>query len=71
MIKVSVDVGSAGLRLVVLAESIRRALLLVEDRYPGAEASVVFPLDPDEFFVGRPATAAGIEELGIPEKIAV
>ncbi|MDQ4128433.1 MAG: hypothetical protein M3151_10875 [Actinomycetota bacterium] len=69
MVKVSVEVGSGGFRLAVAAETISRALRLVEDRYPGAEIRIIFPLDPDEFFA-RPATAAGIERT-LPEKIAV
>jgi len=70
MVKVSVDIGSAGFRLVVVADSISRALSLVEDRYPGVEARVVFPLDPDAFFAAGSLTAAGIER-SIPESIAV
>ncbi len=70
MVKVSVDVGAVSFRVVVVAESISLALRLVEDRYPGAEARVVFPLDPEAFFAVGPAAAAGIER-GIPGKIAV
>ncbi len=66
MVKVSVE--AAGLRLVVLAESIGRARALVEDLYPGAQARVVFPLDPERFFAG-PGAEAGIERA-IPGKIA-
>ncbi len=68
MVKVSVDVGGAGMRLVVLAESIGRAQRLVEDLYPGAQARVVFPLDPEGFFAD-PAAKAGIEHA-ILDKIA-
>ncbi len=70
MVKVSVDVGAASFRVVVVAESISRALRLVQDRYPGAETRVVFPLDPDSFFAAGPDAAAGIER-GLPERIAV
>ncbi len=70
MIRVSVDVGSAGLSLAVVAESIGRALRLVEDRYPGADLKVVFPLDPDGFFAVGPTEEARIES-GFPEKVAV
>ncbi len=66
MVKVSVD--AAGLRLVVLAESIGRARALVEDLYPGAQARVVFPLDPEGFFAG-PGAGAGVERA-IPDNVA-
>ena len=57
MVKVSIEVGDAGFRAVVIAESIRRASGIVEDRYPGA----VSPLDPDTFFVSEPSAIARIE----------
>ena len=60
MVKVSVAVGIACFETVV-AESIRRALEIAEDRYPGAGARVVFPLDPDAFFAVDPARTASIE----------
>ena len=68
MVKVSVEVGVAGFQVVV-AESIRRALEIAEDRYPGAGARVVFPLDPDAFFAVDPARTSSIE-LDAPETIA-
>ena len=70
MVKVSVDVEASSFRVVVVAESIGLALRLVENCYPGAEARVVFPLDPDAFCAVEPVGAAGIER-SIPEKIAV
>jgi hypothetical protein len=54
MIKVciQVDRGSASPTICsVRAESIQRALEVAEERNPGCALNVVFPLDPDAFFV--------------------
>ncbi len=64
MIKVSVEVGSDSARLTVTvrAESIRQALEIVEDRYPGDDVRLVHPIDLEAFFVKDPAVAAGTTE---------
>jgi len=56
MIRVSVEVreGPAPLRVEVRAESISHAVGSIEERHPGREVQVVFPIDPEEFFVGGP-----------------
>ena len=53
MVKVSIEVrrGSARFRVAVRAESIRRAVNLVEKRFPDRDVMVRFPIDPEEFFV--------------------
>ena len=53
MIRVSVEVreGPAPLRVEVHAESISQAVSSIEERHPGREVQVVFPIDPEEFFV--------------------
>ena len=53
MIKVSVQVtrGAARYRVAVQAESIERALEIVERQNPGCEAKVAFPIDPEAFSV--------------------
>ena len=53
MIRVSVDVcsGEARFRAAVWAKSIEHALSLVRARYPGGEATVIFPIEPEAFFV--------------------
>ena len=56
MIRVSIDVDAGRFRLSVRAESIRRALEVAGRRHPGCALEVVFPLDPDTFFV-RDASA--------------
>lgn len=71
MVKVSVGVrgGTARFRVAVQAESIRRALSPVGGRYPGSDLWVVFPIDPERFFVEvRSAGRAGL--TGSPERVA-
>jgi len=68
MVKVSVEVrkGTARFRVGVQAESIRRALRMVGGRYPHGEVRLVFPIEPEGFFVREPTAVAemiGIEEI--------
>jgi hypothetical protein len=53
MIRVCVDVHeeAAPLRVEVRAESISQAVGSIEERHPGRTVQVVFPIDPEEFFV--------------------
>jgi hypothetical protein len=53
MIRISVRVsdGSARFGVAVQAESIERALEIVARQNPGKECEVVFPIDPETFFV--------------------
>ena len=69
MIKVSVEVhkGETPVRTVVRAESITRAISAIERRHPGRKVRVVFPIDPEEFFVEGPREAgAGRNESRRP-----
>ena len=61
MIKVSVEVGrgAARYRIAVQAESIERALEIVERQNPGCEAKVAFPIEPEAFFVWDTAATTG------------
>jgi hypothetical protein len=68
MVRVSVEVrkGTARFRVGVQAESIRRALGMVGGRYPHGEVRLVFPIEPEGFFVREPTAVAemiGIEEI--------
>ena len=58
MIRISVVLtrGPARYRVAVKAQSIRRALEIVEGNYPGRQARVAFPIDPGASFV-RDASA--------------
>ena len=53
MIRVFVEVHeeAAPLRMIVRAESISQAVRTIEEVYPGRTVQVVFPIDPEEFFV--------------------
>ena len=53
MIRVSVEVcsGAGRFRAAVWAQSIEHALSLVKARYPSGEARVIFPIEPESFFV--------------------
>ena len=69
MIKVSVEVreGDGPFRVAVLAESIIRAIGIIQGRHPGRDVRVVFPIDPEGFFAGDPAkTGVGQDECSQP-----
>ena len=72
MVKVSIEVRNrtAHFEVAVRAESIQRALSLVEKRYPDSDdIGVRFPTDPEGFSVeGPPARRAGQTEP--PERMA-
>ena len=54
MVRISVEVsnGASRFRVSVQAESIRRALEIVQGQNPGRDVGVVFPIDPEMFFAG-------------------
>ena len=60
MIRISVEVsrGAARFGVEVQAESIKRALEIVESQNPSCAAKVVFPIEPEEFFVGDATATA-------------
>jgi len=53
MIKISIEVRSSAARfnVALLAESIEGALEMAKRYYPGKVCKVVFPIDPEVFFV--------------------
>ena len=57
MIRVSMEVreGTAHSRATVQAESICEAVNITRRRYPGRDVRVMFPIDPEDFFIQRPA----------------
>ena len=61
MVRITVEVGEGATRykVAVQAESIRRALEIVEGLNPGRNSRLSFPIDPEAFFVRDPAAAAG------------
>jgi hypothetical protein len=60
MIRISVQVSSAAARfkVVVEAESIERALEIVARQNYSKECEVMFPIDPETFFVEDPVATA-------------
>jgi hypothetical protein len=68
MVRVCIEVecgGSDTTTLAVKAENILRALEIAEEQNPGCALNVVFPLDPDTFFVrdGSERVEAGGSEI--------
>jgi hypothetical protein len=57
MIRVSMEVreGTALSRATVQAESIREAVSITRERYPGRDVRVMFPIEAEEFFIVGPA----------------
>jgi hypothetical protein len=57
MIKVSMEVceGAALSTAIVQAESIREAVSITRERYPGRDVRVIFPIDAKDFFIESPA----------------
>jgi hypothetical protein len=74
MIRVSVEVSSgevARFRVEVEAPSIERAVRLATVRYPGCAIRVLFPIDPQAFFLPGEPDEPSLAEGKIPiEKIA-
>jgi hypothetical protein len=57
MIRVSMEVReeSSLSRAMVQAESIREAVNITRRRYPSRDVRVMFPIDPETFFIDDPA----------------
>ena len=62
MIRISVVLtrGAAHYRVAVQAQSIGRALEIVEGQNPGCQAKVTFPTDPETYFVRDAAAIDGL-----------
>jgi hypothetical protein len=72
MIRVSIEVRDGWDRseLLVRAESIRQAVSIVEFLYPGLEARVVFPIEPETFFISDDGVVEGLVGTEIPQSVA-
>ena len=70
MVKVSIEVrkGASCLVVAVQAESIRRAVSLLEAGYTGADLRLKCPIEPECFFVNDAAARAGIVEIKQPSE---
>jgi hypothetical protein len=53
----------------VRAHSIQRAISLVRDSYPGAEAGLVLPVEPESFFSGDDFDGAQQDTFQRPERL--
>ena len=53
---------AASYRMEVHAESRTRAVNTIERRHPGRTVRVVFPIDPEEFFVEGPQEIAAVQD---------
>jgi hypothetical protein len=65
MIRVSMEVGEGATlsRATVQAESIREAVSITRGRYPGRDVRVMFPIDPEDFFIEDPTEGNGWAKL--------
>lgn len=65
MIKTLIEVGDSAARslVAVRAESIRQAMEFAKIRYPGSDARVIFPLDPETFFVKEAGNGVDLVEV--------
>jgi hypothetical protein len=70
MVKVSIEVrsGATRFRVAVQAQSIQRAVSLVGGSYPASDLRVIFPIDPDGFFVEDVLAKEGLIEVGNPQE---
>ena len=64
MIRVFVEVHeeAASRRVQVRAESISQAVRTIEDVHPGRTVQVVFPIDPEEFFLEDSQDAGAVHD---------
>jgi hypothetical protein len=64
MLEVAIEVqsGTARFGVAVQAQSIQRALGLIEARFPGSTCRVKFPIEAEGFFVEAAGARAGIVE---------
>jgi len=76
MIRVSMEVreGAALSRATVQAGSIHEAVSITRGRYPGRDVRLMFPIDPESFFIEGPASpepdgsngGARLSAVGVP-----
>jgi hypothetical protein len=69
MIRVSIEVrsGAVRFRVGIQAFNIRRAVSLVEGLYSASDVRVIFPIDPEGFFLEDAFAKEGLIERGEPE----
>ena len=55
--------GTSLSRATVQAETIREAVSITRERYPGRDVRVIFPIDAEDFFIDDPADGNGWARL--------
>ena len=67
MIRVCMEVreGTALSKATVQAESISEAVGIIRERYPGGDVRVMFPIDPEDYFIEGPAEGDGRARLSV------
>ncbi len=72
MVKIPIEVrnGHTSFDVTVQAESIKQAVNLVRDRYPGGDVRLKFPIDPDVFFVNDSTAPVGVVSFEAPDVMA-
>ena len=70
MVRVSIEVRGGGARFKVgtQASSIQRAASLVKGLYSASDVRVIFPIDPESFFVEDAFAKEGLIERGITQE---
>jgi hypothetical protein len=70
VVKVSIEVGNgaARFRVGVQALSIHRAINLVKGFHSANDVKVVFPIDPESFFVEEALAAEGLIQRGTSQE---
>jgi hypothetical protein len=70
VVRVSIEVrsGAARFRVGIRASNIRRAVSLAKGLYSASDVKVIFPIDPEGFFIEDPFAKEALVEGGIPQK---
>jgi hypothetical protein len=70
MVRVALEVrsGVARFRIGIQSSSIQRAVSLAQRLYSASDVRVIFPIDPERFFVEDVFTKEGLIEGGKPQK---
>ena len=70
MVRVSIEVrsGVARFRVGIQSSSIQRAVSLAQTLYSASDVRVIFPIDPEGFFVEDVLAEEGLIEGGKPHK---
>jgi hypothetical protein len=70
VVRVSIEVrsGAARFRVGIRASNIRRAVSLVTGLYAASDVRVIFPIDPEGFFIEDAFPKEGLVEGGMPQE---